>query len=183
VNFVKRSALALISFIFMLSIIGYINYKYDPEREKDLGQTVYVNSKDTENLGVSIYSEKDISKENSENAIAVFKYDRDNMFSELIETYNNIINNTNTSPDNINSYQEKLDSLIEKKTLINMVENVIKSKGIEDIVIIPTNNDNLNVVVKSDVELEADMIAKIQQIIVDQLGVDASKLSITTSKK
>lgn len=185
-NFVKRSALALISFVFMLTIVGYINYKYDPEREKDLGQTVYVNAKDDENLGVSIYSEdkKDQNeKAQTEDSIAVFKYDRDNMFSELIETYNNIINNNNTSIENINSYQEKLNSLIEKKTLINMVENVIKSKGIEDIVIIPTGNDNLNVVVKSEVELEADMIAKIQQIIVDQLGVDASKLSITRSSK
>lgn len=184
-SFVKRSALALISFIFMLTIVGYINYKYDPEREKDLGQTVYVNAKESENLGVSIYEEKKEEKEKAqtEDSIAVFKYDRDNMFSELIETYNNIINNSNTSADNINSYQEKLNSLIEKKTLINMVENVIKSKGIEDIVIIPTGNDNLNVVVKSEVELEADMIAKIQQIIVDQLGVDASKLSITRSSK
>ncbi|MDO4283320.1 MAG: SpoIIIAH-like family protein [Clostridia bacterium] len=186
-NLAKRSMLALISFVFMLTIVGYINYKYDPEREKDLGQTVYVSSQDDNEYDVSIYSEEDkirnLSSTGEEDSIAVFKYDRDNMFSELIETYNNIINNGNTSADNINSYQEKLNALIEKKTLINMVENVIKSKGIEDIVIIPTNNDNLNVVVKSDVELEADMIAKIQQIIVDQLGVDASKLSITRSEK
>lgn len=186
-NFAKRSALALICFVFMITIVGYINYKYDPEREKDLGQTVYVNSKDSYEYGVSIYSEeneiKSVSNTSEDDSIAVFKYDRDNMFSELIETYNNIINNSNTSVENINSYQEKLDALIEKKTLINMVENVIKSKGIEDIVIIPTNNDNLNIVVKSEVELEADMIAKIQQIIVDQLGVDANKLSITRSEK
>lgn len=186
-SFVKRSALALISFVFMLAIVGYINYKYDPQREKDLGQTVYVNANEDSLYDVSIYSEdkktKNVSNSEDENTIAVFKYDRDNMFSELIETYNNIINNSNTSIENINSYQEKLNSLIEKKTLINMVENVIKSKGIEDIVIIPTNNDNLNVIVKSGIELEADIIAKIQQIIVDQLGVDASNLSITRSDK
>ena len=64
-----------------------------------------------------------------------------------------------------------------------MVENVIKSKGVEDIVIIPTNNDNLNVVVKTQEELEPDLVAKIQQIIVDEMGVDANKISITNSKK
>ena len=181
-SFIKRGAIALLSFVLMLTIIGYINYRYDPEREKDLGQTVYVNSNEDENMDVNIYEESknveeniDISSIKEDDSIAVFKYDRDNMFSELIETYNNIINNDNTSVENVNSYQEKLNLLIEKKTLINMVENVIKSKGVEDIVIIPTNNDNLNVVVKTQEELEPDLVAKIQQIILDEMGVDANK--------
>ena len=63
-----------------------------------------------------------------------------------------------------------------------MVENVIKSKGIEDIVIIPTNNDNINVVVKSSEELKQEQIAQIQQILVDQLGADPNKLSITEKR-
>ena len=60
-----------------------------------------------------------------------------------------------------------------------MVENVILSKGVEDIVIIPTGNNNINVVIKSKVEIEKELIAQIQQIITDQLGVEASKISIT----
>ena len=182
-NYVKRGILGILSFVFMLSIVGYINYKYDPEREKDLGQTVYVNAKEEYEHQVGIYSEKEQEKKEEIDTISVFKYDRDNMFSELIENYNNIINNANTSSDTVREYQQKLNQLIEKKTLINMVENVIKSKGIEDIVIIPTNQENLNIIVKSEIELEADQIAKIQQIIVDQLGVDANKLSITRNEK
>ena len=60
-----------------------------------------------------------------------------------------------------------------------MVEDVIKSKGIEDIVIIPTNNDNINVVVKVKEELKDEQVAQIQQIIVDQIGVSADKISIS----
>ena len=71
------------------------------------------------------------------------------MFSELSENYTNIIQNENTSKEQANVYQQKLSELISKKNLITMVENVIKSKGIEDLVIIPTSNDNINVVVKS----------------------------------
>ena len=63
-----------------------------------------------------------------------------------------------------------------------MVENVIKSKGIKDIVIIPTSNDNLNVVVKSEEDLKDEQIAQIQQIIVDQIGVNGNKISITCKK-
>ncbi len=183
---VKRSTLALISVGLMITVAGYINYKYNPEREKNLGQTVYVNGKDAFTYeNVSIYSDendnKDISsqsEENQENNIAVFKYDRDNMFSELSENYTNMIKNENTSVEQINEYQKKLNELIQEKNLITMVENVIKSKGIEDIVIIPTSNENFNVVVKCNEKLKDEQVAQIQQIVVDQLGVDANKLSI-----
>ena len=191
-SIVKRSSLALMSVVFMLGVAGYINYKYNPEREQNLGQTVYVNGKDSFTYdNVSIYSdeeEKDEEKEISENiesddSIAVFKYDRDNMYSELSENYMAVINNENTDKEKINEYQEKLNTLIKEKNLINMVENVIKSKGIEDIVIIPTSNGNLNVVIKSDTQLEQNMIAQIQQILVDQLGVSADKISISVREK
>ena len=190
---VKRSTLALLSIGLMVTVAGYINYKYNPEREKNLGQTVYVNGKDGFTYeNVSIYEDNkeetvntnvsNVEGTTQDDSIAVFKYDRDNMFSELSENYTNIISNSNTSTEQINEYQKKLDELIEKKNLIMMVENVIKSKGIEDIVIIPTNNDNINVVVKSAEELKQEQIAQIQQILVDQLGADPNKLSITEKR-
>lgn len=192
-KFIKRSTLALLSVGLMVTVAGYINYKYNPEREKNLGQTVYVNGKDGytyENVSIYENSESESVNTNTstdeyssqDDSIAVFKYDRDNMFSELSENYTNIISNANTSTEQVNEYQKKLDELIEKKNLIMMVENVIKSKGIEDIVIIPTNNDNINVVVKSSEELKQEQIAQIQQILVDQLGADPNKLSITEKR-
>jgi hypothetical protein len=195
---IKKGQIAILSVTLMLAVAGYINYKYNPEREKNLGQTVYVNGKDGYTYdNVSIYNEQNNYKKTDttnvsgktaetkteENTIAVFKYDRDNMFSELSENYRDIIANTNTGAQKINEYQVKLEKLISEKNLITMVENVIKSKGIEDIVIIPTNNDNLNVVVKSKEDLKPEQVAQIQQIIVDQMGVSASKISIAVSKQ
>ncbi len=189
---VKRSTLALVSVGIMITIAGYINYRYNPEREKNLGQTVYVNGKDSFSYdNVSIYSTEETNEtleiennenEDEENNIAVFRYDRDNMFSELSENYTNIIKNENTPLDQINEYQKKLNELIQEKNLITMVENVIKSKGIDDIVIIPTSNENYNVVVKCKEELKEEQIAQIQQIVVDQLGVSANKLSVMCEK-
>ena len=183
---IKRSSLAFVSVALMLTIVGYINYKYNPEREQNLGQTVYVNGKDSFTYeNVSIYDEESTStiqevvEEKEDDSISVFKYDRDNMYSELNENYSNIISNSNSSQEQIKEYQKKLDELIQEKNLITMVENVIKSKGIDDIVIIPTSNDNINVVLKSKEEIGDDKMAQIQQIIVDQLGVNANKLSIT----
>lgn len=208
---IKRGQLALISLTLMLAVAGYINYKYNPDREKNLGQTVYVNGKDSSTYdNVNIYADKnsqnktntdtnttaqntiptnnqtnqntkDTSTDND--SIAVFKYDRDNMFSELSENYRDIISNTNTSKDDVNNYQKKLSDLIEKKDLITMVENVIKAKGISDIVIIPTNNDDLNIVIKSEIDLKPEQIAQIQQIIQSQFGIKADKISISVVKK
>ena len=184
---IKNGKIAALSLVMMLVVAGYINYKYDPEREKDLGKTVYVNAKDNFAYeDVDIYSNENVNKNDTnanntteeESSIAVFKYDRDNMFSELSENYTNIIQNENTSKEQANVYQQKLSELISKKNLITMVENVIKSKGIEDLVIIPTSNDNINVVALKDED-----VAKIQQIIVDQLGANANKLSITCTDK
>lgn len=182
----KRSQLALLSVGFMLLVAGYINYKYNPQREKNLGQTVYVNGKDSfEYEDVSIYSEgnknvgDNVASNSIDDSIAVFRYDRDNMFSELTENYNNVINNVATTPEVINEYQKKLNELITEKNLIAMVENVIRSKGINDVVIIPTNNDNINVVIKLEGELKDEKIAQIHQILVDQLGAKAEKISIT----
>ena len=181
---VKRSTLAVISLGLMISVAGIINYKYNDEREKNLGQTIYVNGKDNFSYDtVSIYEEEsNSSKDIEENDIAVFRYDRDNMYSELSENYSSIISNENTTSDQVNEYQKKLNELIKEKNLINMVENVIKSKGIDDIVIIPTSNGNVNVVVKLSDELKDEQVAKIQQIVVDQLGIKAEKISISCQK-
>ena len=213
---IKRSQIALLSITLMLTIAGYINYKSNPDREKSLGQTVYVNGKDNFTYkNVDIYSDansikdtekntgnknndttttsanatnqNDNSAKNDENnaqqsSIAVFKYDRDNMFSELSENYREIISNASTTKDDVNNYQNKLNDLISKKNLITMVENVIKSKGISDIVIIPTNNDNLNVVIKSDTDLKPEQVAQIQNVLETQFGVAANKISISTVK-
>lgn len=186
----KRSTLALLSVALMLMVAGYINYKYNPDREQNLGQTVYVNGKDSFTYeNVSIYDEEKTQTEKVNNeikdddSISVFKYDRDNMFSELNENYSKIISNENSDIAQVKEYQIKLDKLIEEKNLITMVENVIKSKGIDDIVIIPTNNENINVILKTKEDIPEEKIAQIQQIIVDQLGANANKISITVKNE
>ena len=189
---IKKSRIAVLSILLMVGVAGYINYKYNPTREKNLGQTMYVNGKDSFTYDkVGIYSDNSsntndetttTSNKNEDSTLAVFKYDRDNMYSELSENYNSVIKNEKSSEKEIKEYQQKLSEIIKQKNLIIMVENVIRAKGIEDIVIIPTNNDNINVVIKSKEDLTQQQIAQIQQILVDQLGANANKISIECKK-
>lgn len=187
---IRRSQLALLSLSFMIMIAGYINYKYDPEREKNLGQTVHVsgsdvflyNNTDVDSSNVSVYTEKNnnSSKKQEESSITTFKSQRDNMFSELEETYKAAISNEQDSSTR-EKYQKKLDDVIERKHVISIVENLIKSKGIKNIVLIPTG-DNINVIVESENKLTETEIAIIEKTIQDEFGIDSDKISISQSK-
>ena len=191
----KKSQIAIISLSLMVMIAGYVNYKYNPEREENLGQSVYVNSKDGFMYStIKIYDEEDKNNDVSVNeetvetnnlykqkeakeTISSFRANRNNMFSELQETYSKVIEANSTSTEQLTEYQNKLNKLIENKHTITIVEDLIKSKGIDDIVIVPTN-ENLNVIVSDKEEITSDIIAMIQKIIQDELDFPASKITI-----
>lgn len=193
---IKRSQLALLSLSFMIMIAGYINYKYDPEREKNLGQTVHVSGSDVflyensqtdsaSDRSVNIYTETSKNtndtnmyknKSYTQSNLATFKEQRDNMFSELEETYKEVISSEQENSVK-EKYQEKLDEVVEKKHLIGIVENLIKSKGIKNIVIVPTG-ENINIMVSSDEKITDTQIAIIESIIEEEFNIEADKISI-----
>ena len=186
---IKRGQLAMLSISFMIMIAGYINYKYDPKREENLGQTMKVNSDEvylfssSNDVGVyadvvgnldkntTIYNNK-----NSESSLTSFRNSRDNMFSELEENYTSVISKS-ASTEEAKIYQEKLDGVIKKKHLIDIVEGIIKAKGITEIVIVPTG-DKYNVMVKLDKKLTDAQSNMIQKIIEDEFNVEANKIRI-----
>lgn len=187
---IKRGQLAMLSISFMIMIAGYINYKYDPKREQNLGQTMRVDSEKvylyTSENDVDIYAETAnnldennntiYNNKNSENALSSFKSSRDNMFSELEESYTAVISKS-ASQEEAQIYQEKLDGVIKKKHLIDIVEGIIKAKGITEIVIVPTD-DKYNVMVKMDSKLTDAQANMIQKIIEDEFNVESDKIRI-----
>jgi len=188
----KKSQIAIISLSLMVMIAGYVNYRYNPEREENLGQSVYVSSKDGFMYStINIYEEPNTINEKEETAevnnmykqkeaeetLSNFRANRNNMFSELEETYSKVIETNSTDVKQLTEYQDKLNELIKNKHMITIVEDLIKSKGITDIVIVPTN-ENLNVIVSDDEEITKDKIAMIQKIIQDELDFPADKITI-----
>lgn len=194
----KRSQLAMLSVAFMIMIAGYINYKYDPEREDGLGNTVRVDGKEVylytannlSNVNVysevketvldkndSLYKDKGIDDEKS---LIEFKNYRDNMFSELESTYKEMVS-INVNSSEVKVYNEKLDELVKKKHLIEIVEGIIKAKGINEIVIMPTD-DTYNVMIKLDEELTKAQAAMIEKIISEEFNVGPEKIRIILKK-
>lgn len=187
---IKRGQLAMLSISFMIMIAGYINYKYDPKREENLGQTMRVDSDQvylyTSENEVNVYkdaannldknSDTIYNNKKAESSLSGFKSSRDNMFSELESNYTAVISKS-ASKEEVNSYQEKLDGVIKKKHLIDIVEGIIKAKGITEIVIVPTE-DKYNVMVKMDTKLTDAQANMIQKIIEDEFNVESDKVRI-----
>lgn len=186
---IKRGQLAMLSISFMIMIAGYINYKYDPKREENLGQTVKVDSDQvylfSSSKDVDVYADVAASldknetiynNKNSGSSLTTFKTSRDNMFSELEENYTVVISKS-ASTEEAKIYQEKLDGVIKKKHLIDIVEGIIKAKGITEIVIVPTE-DKYNVMVKMDSKLTDAQANMIQKIIEDEFNVKSDKIRI-----
>lgn len=186
---IKRGQLAMLSISFMIMIAGYINYKYDPKREENLGQTMKVDSGEvylyTDNEQVEIYAEASsmldknktiYSNKNTESSLISFKSSRDNMFSELEQNYSSVISKS-ASVEEAKVYQEKLDEVVRQKHLLEIVEGIIKAKGITDIVIVPTE-DKYNVFVKMESKLTDAQANMIKKIVEDEFNISSEKIRI-----
>jgi len=186
---IKRGQLAMLSISFMIMIAGYINYKYDPKREENLGQTMKVDSDKvylfSSSKDIDVYADVAASldknetiynNKNLDSTLTSFKTSRDNMFSELEANYTSVISKS-ASAEEAKVYQEKLDKVINKKHLIDIVEGIIKAKGITEIVIVPIE-DKYNVMVKMDSKLTDAQANMIQKIIEDEFNVESNKIRI-----
>ena len=58
-----------------------------------------------------------------------------------------------------------------------MIENIIKSKGIEDAIIITNANSKYNVILKTE-NIDESIAAQVMQLVVDQLGASPQDISI-----
>ena len=183
---IKRGQLAMLSISFMIMIAGYLNYKYDPKREENLGQTVKVDSNEvylyTSDKDVDIYKEQDainknttIYKNKSGNLFS-YKNSRDNMISELEESLKNAIS-ASTTPEEKKEYQQKIDELVKNKHLLEIVEGILKAKGIEDIVIVP-NGDKINVIVRTTKKLDESQVTLIEQVIKEEFNIQIENIKI-----
>lgn len=105
------------------------------------------------------------------------KLTRDTMYSQMIETYEKILENQNISSDQKTIAQTEIKNINDCKNKIMICENLIKTKGISDSVIF-INGDSISVVVRAE-KLEQDQIAQIQNIIAREMQTEISNIHIS----
>ena len=181
----RRSQVALLSLTFMIMIAGYINYKYDEQREKDLGKSVYVSSSDIylydNTASVSVYTEEGKNSQNMYNiknsaSISKYKSDREDNYSKRIEEYTTCISSNSANSEVVIEYQKKLDDINSEKYKVGLAEQMLKSKNYMDVAVLP-NEDGVIVVTKGIV-LSNDEVANIQEIITSCFNIKPEKLTI-----
>ena len=106
------------------------------------------------------------------------KLERENMYSQMLETYQKIYNNTETSSDQKTSALNEIANINKTKNAIMIAENLISAKGFKNVVIFV--NDNSVSVIVGEQELQTEQIAQIQNIVSRELNVDAGIIHIST---
>ena len=154
--------------------------------ENSSGNNIATNSNEIVNsineVNTNSISTNTISNTVETSTITVDEYftssrlERDTMYSERIENYQDILNNSNVSEAQKKTAQEEIIKLNNEQNAIMIAENLIKTKGIEDLVIF-INGESINVIVKGD-DLEKEEIAQIQNIITRELEADIANIHI-----
>lgn len=115
---------------------------------------------------------------NSDDYYEESRLSRDTMYSQTLETYQNILNNSNVSEEQKTIVTQEITELNKEKNAIMICENLIKTKGFDDCVIF-VNIDSISVIVKSD-ELKIEEIAQIQNIISREMNAQVENIHIMT---
>lgn len=117
------------------------------------------------------------SNENLEAYFTESRLERDNMYSEMLESNQSILANSNISTDQKDIAQTEISNINKQKNAIMIAENLIKNKGFDDVIIF-VNNESVSIVVRSD-KLEEAEIAQIQSIVQRELSVNVENIHIS----
>ncbi len=105
------------------------------------------------------------------------KLERDSMYSQSLDSYQKMLDSTTVSSDQKAIAQNEITRINNEKNAIMIAENLIKTKGFEDIVIF-INGDSINAIIKSD-KLSQEEIAQIQNVLSRELNSDISNIHIS----
>ena len=143
----------------------------------------------TVDASVSIHEHNNVIESNTVETVATeevvddtyfttSKLERENMYSQMLETYQQIYNNAETSSEQKTSALNEIANINKIKNALMIAENLISAKGFKNVVIFV--NDNSVSVIVGDKELSQEQIAQIQNIVSRELNVDAAKIHIST---
>lgn len=115
---------------------------------------------------------------NEDTYFTTSKLERESMYSQMLETYQEIYNNNTSTAEQKNTAITEIANINKIKNSIMIAENLIKTKGFEDVVIF-VNTNSVSVIVKTQ-EITQDQIAQVQNIVSRELGVEAEIIHIST---
>ena len=130
---------------------------------------------------ISVEEEKiettNASEEDEDYFFTKSKLERNTMYSELLETYQEMYNNTTATSEQKQEALNKINQINNTKNAIMISESLIIAKGFEDVVIF-VNEGSVSVIIKTK-ELKQENVAQIQNIVSRELNVGAEIIHIS----
>lgn len=195
----KGKQIILLVSAICLIVVGYLNYDYSENEfievaadvnDINVGDVQLVNSEPVENnqniseksssieTGIVPNDSENIIEESKDDYFTITRLERDAMYSEMIETYQKIVDSQEISADQKAIATQEISNITNIKNGTMISENLIKNKGFEEVVIL-VNNNIVSVVVKSS-NLNSEQVAKIQNIVARELNAVIENINISS---
>lgn len=202
----KKNQIVIYVIALMLMAVAYLNYTTntaeqsveaslqmearDDSNTANIGDATLVSSNDVLSNTESSNTTNDNSNSNSETTqtsvqtstdddyFTKSKLERDTMYSQMLESYENILNSTNSLETQRQSATDEIKKINDTKNSIMICENLIQTKGFENSIIF-VNEDSISVIIKSD-ELTQEEVAQIQNIISREMNAEIENIHIST---
>ena len=106
------------------------------------------------------------------------KLERDTMYSQMIESYENVLNSSNSLETQKQSATEEIKKINDTKNSIMICENLISTKGFTNNIVF-VNEDSISVIIGVE-QLQQEEVAQIQNIISRELHAEIENIHIST---
>lgn len=192
---INRNQIVLFVVALMLITAGYLNYSMQATEvsgnaisENEVagigdaklvsGNNLITNEIDSNVIIKETNAEvNEQENEDEDDYFASSRLGRNTMYSQMIESYQNLLDNNNVGEEQKTVATQEITKINDIQNSIMICENLIKTKGIEDVVIF-VNDKSISVIVKAD-KLENDTIAQIQNIIAREMDAEIENIHIS----
>ena len=188
-SILKKNQIIISVIAIMLIAAGYMSYTTntknsvqtaalsDTEQYAELGDATLVSANVVEENNIVDNNVNTSSTPIDNQYFTESRLERDKMYSQMLESYQNILTNNQISDSQKEISENEIKNINDTKNAIMITENLIKNKGFEDLVIF-VNGDSINIIVKTK-ELSEEQIALIQNIVSRELKGDIENIHIS----
>ena len=202
----KKNQIVIYVIALMLVFAGYLNFTTktheqsvetsmqmeanDDMQVADIGDAELVSSNDVvtnesagENIVENTSAENETinNVETSSNAGGDYftksKLERDTMYSQMLESYENVLNSDNSLETQKQSATEEIKKINDTKNSIMVCENLISTKGFSNNIVF-VNGESVSVIIEASEELKQEQVAQIQNIISRELNAKIENIHI-----
>ncbi len=194
----KKNQIIIYVIVLMLMTAGYLNYTTKVEEQTSIETAIQIEAQDDSkiaNIGdATLVSSPEVVEENTNNVpeevkptantannddyFVKSKLERDTMYSQMLETYEKVLNSTNSLETQKQSATEEIQKINDIKNSIMICENLIQTKGFEKNIVF-VNGNSVSVIIGTE-EIKTEEIAQVQNIIARELKAEIENIHIAT---